>query len=501
MTTRPDVSPLRSATRIVATLGPASARERIVRQMIQAGVDLFRFNMSHGDHESHAAMIAQVRSAAAALGSPVGILIDLQGPKIRTRANASDEHPVLRRGSIVRLAFGSGQSTSDRVVVDFPTLGRDLEVGDDVLFDDGKITAHVHAVDDDGVDVKIERGGPLKPRAGVNVPGRVLSVEIPTRKDRRDASFALEQGADFIALSFVQTAGDIARLRRVVDRRLPATKHASDPDVKRRVPPRPLIIAKLEKPRALDDLDAILEATDGVMVARGDLGVELSLEKVPLWQKTILRRARQRGRLTITATQMLESMVHSAFPTRAEVSDVSNAIFDGTDAVMLSGETATGSYPVEAVRTLSRVAQETEDEIRRTGHFRPRPAQAADALHGNPKEAIVHAAVDLAERANAKWIVVFTLRGGTVRLIARHRPDMGIIAFTPFEHVRRRLALSWNTRTIPLSVTDDTYRMMNDGVSELRRARLVRSGDSIVIVAGDAPQVEASNLLRLVKIG
>jgi pyruvate kinase len=485
------VSPLLSATRIVATIGPASSSEAVLRRMMKAGVDVFRFNMSHGDHASHDEAMRRVRRVAASLDRPVGVLVDLQGPKIRTRKNASGGMISLRRGQEVTLSAGSGTSEPGHIRVDFAGLFESIAGGDEILLDDGRLSLEITDVAPSSARAVVTRGGSLKERAGVNVPGRRLRVTIPTAKDRRDARFAIEHGADFIALSFVQSADDVTRLRRLIARHQPAGR-GTGPE-----PFGPWIVSKLEKPAALENLDPILDATDGVMVARGDLGVELSLSKVPIWQKEILRRAREHGRFTVTATQMLESMVERAVPTRAEVSDVANAIFDGTDAVMLSAETATGRYPVEAVRALTEIASEVETDVRsgRTGGS----VEAMTPPVDKPVEAVVQAAVELAERADARWIVIFTLHGRTCQLLARHRPQVGILALTPHEEIRRRLSLAWNVRTLEVPLAKSSDELMRRGIEAIRRARLVKAGDRVVIVAGDPGMDAATNLLRLVQ--
>jgi len=487
---RPQPSPLLSGTRIVATLGPSSSSEAVLGRMMQAGVDVFRFNMSHGDHDSHREMMAAVRHVAERLRRPIGILVDLQGPKIRTRHNVSEEWIPLKRGE--ELSFSAGKSPSEpgHVRVDFPGLFESVDEGDRLLLDDGRLAVEVLEVSGHTARVMVVRPGDLKPRAGVNVPGRRLRVTIPTPQDRRDVLFAIQQKADFIALSFVQRADDVKSLRRLIARNWTPAKGPQEPHRE------PLIIAKLEKPAALENLDEILEATDGVMVARGDLGVELSLAKVPIWQKEILRRAREVGRFTVTATQMLESMVERSTPTRAEVSDVANATFDGTDAVMLSAETAAGDYPVESVRALTVIASEVESDVRagRTGGR----VESATAPSEKPVEAVVLSAVELAERAGARWIIIFTLHGRTTQLLARHRPNVGILALTPYEAIRRRLCLAWNVRTLSVPLARTMDEMMRKGLDAVRAARLVKKGDRVVIIAGDPGMKEATNMLRLV---
>lgn len=478
------IIPSARATRIVATVGPSTSSVTLLRRMIQAGVDVFRFNMSHGTHASHAAAMARVRSAARSLDRVVGILVDLQGPKVRIVPSADGALLPLKRGTVLRLANQGGASRVDRIVVDYRGFVADLRVGDSVLLDDGRMLLRVLERARGELLTKVVRGGLLKSRAGVNVPARALRVPVPTAKDRRDARFAVREGADFVALSFVRSAEDLRALRQLL-RTAPGRPRLSE---------LPLVVAKLEKPSALVHLDEILDESDVVMVARGDLGVELSLEKVPYWQKEILARARNRGVLTITATQMLESMVEHATPTRAEVSDVANAIYDGTDAVMLSGETANGAYPLEAVRMLARIAREAERSSvtnRLDARRSERPEAAA---------AMAEAACDLARRIEARALVVFTRSGATVRWLVRGRPTAPVLALTPRESTRRRLTLAWNTRSLLTPRARSTDQMMRDGLGLLRRSGLVRRGDLVVVLAGALHLPEATHLLRLVRM-
>ncbi|MBD3335479.1 MAG: pyruvate kinase [Candidatus Eisenbacteria bacterium] len=483
------------ATRIVATVGPATMKPAVLRAMVKAGTDVFRFNMSHGSHAEHGEAIHAVRAAAARAGRPVGILVDLQGPKVRTGLNESGGRLYLRQGATLELSYaGSGRhaerSRAGRIVVGSRKLLRELKRGDQVLLDDGRMTLEVVDRPGDSLTARVARGGWLKERAGVNVPGPLEGFRAPTTKDRRDAEFAVRQGADFVALSFVQTAGDIRRVRRLLDRHV--RRLGGDP---------PLLIAKLEKPAALNHLDEILDVAGGVMVARGDLGVELSLEKVPLWQKEILHRARARGIATITATEMLHSMVESASPTRAEVSDIANAILDGTDSLLVSAETAIGKHPVETIRILDRVAAEVDRA------WQARDAEEVDREYSlatfaaDPVRAVARAAVDLAVGAGARWIIVFTLSGRTVRYVTQHRPPMPVMALTPHEATRRRLTLSWNTHSLILKRSRNVDEMMRRGLELLRRRKLVRKGDMLVLAAGTADLPAATNLLRLVKVG
>ena len=478
------------ATRIVATLGPATNGEAVLLRLVRAGVDVFRFNMSHGTHEGHTVLMARARAAAARVGKPVGILVDLQGPRARTAGNEGGVPVPMRRGSEVRLVFTGGRpaptmrSAPGRLILALPDLSRELRAGDPVLFDDGRLAVTILGREGRALRAKVTRGGQLKEHAGVNLPGRVRALMVPTPKDRADAAFAVRQGADFVAVSFVQSAEDVVRVRGLLG------------------PRPPLIIAKLEKPAALADLDRILGVTDGVMVARGDLGVELSLEQVPLWQKEILRRARARGVFTITATEMLQSMVSSPVPTRAEVSDAANAILDGTDAVMLSAETAVGRYPVEAVNMLVRVAGQADRPwLSRTATEIGADAAREDVGTDDPLDAITRTAVELAVRIGARRIGAFTLTGRTVRLLSRCRPPVPVLALTPSEETRRRLTLHWNTRSLLLPKARSVDEMMRRGIEVMQDHGEVRRGDMLVLTAGSAGMPAATNILRIVRVG
>jgi pyruvate kinase len=495
------------ATRIMATIGPSCNDEAVMLKMLQGGADAFRFNMSHGTHKEHAAAMAHLRKVAERFGRPVAIMVDLQGPRLRTGPNEGGVAIPLRRGAMVSLRFGGrgsagAPSRPDSVLLPVRELATSLKVGDRILLEDGTLALKVEKRLATGIRARVERGGLLREHAGVNLPGRELPIRVPTPKDVEDIAFALKQGVDSIALSFVQSAEDLRAMKRL----LPAATRM------RGERKQPLLIAKLEKPTALDHLDEIIEEADGVLVARGDMGVELSLEKVPFWQKEILRRARARGRVTITATQMLESMVHNPTPTRAEVSDVANAILDGTDALLLTAETAMGKYPVESVRMLSTIALET-DRMWMTditgGHGTCEGCEGGEcACHSgaglsescNPVDAIAHAAAELAEEVAAKRILVFTWSGRTVRMLARHRPGVPILALTPFEATRRQLALAWNTETRILPPVGSVEEMMNQGLQLLLRERLAKKGDYVVILAGSGRLREATNMMRMVKL-
>jgi pyruvate kinase len=432
----------------------------------------------------------------------VAILVDLQGPKVRTARNPDGQPIALARGARVRLTAAGRESSRERIAIDYPGFARDVAPGSRVLLDDGKIVLRVEERDGSELVARVLRGGPLKEHAGVNVPDGTLRLRAPTPKDVRDAAFAIANGADFLALSFVQTAGDLHRLRRLVDR------HGGGP----------AIVAKLEKPAALACLDDILAAADAVMVARGDLGVELPAAQVPIWQKRILARARAHGVPSITATQMLESMIERPVPTRAEVSDVANAILDGSGALMLSAETTIGRYPVEAMRTLRAIAREVDFGAGARQFAAPLPdhgapaqnprGQTRDHAQRHPQEhtqertmdALARAATELAGEIRARRIVVFTVTGRTATILARHRPAATILALTPSEAVRRRLCLGWNTRTLFLPKARSVDELMRRALDEIRRARLARRGETLVLLGGATNVREGTHLLRLVRL-
>ncbi len=450
--------------KIVCTLGPASSSKSVLRNLIRAGMDVARLNFSHGEPGEHARTLERVRALAAEAGRTVAILQDLQGPKIRIGRLEGDS-VRLKRGDTFTLTTRAGVAGPDTVTVSYREFPGDVEKGDPVLLDDGNIQLQVERVRGKDVRCRVEVGGELRSRKGINLPGRKVGLPSLTAKDRRDLRWGIESGVDYLALSFVREAADVRALRRILIR------HRAD------VP----IIAKLEKPQAVENLVEILDAADGIMVARGDLGVELPPERVPVLQKRMIRAARIAGKPVITATQMLESMVEHRRPTRAEASDVANAIFDGTDAVMLSAETAIGKYPVEAVRMMARVIEAAEG----SPAFRPGPVPVS---HPEGPPQVPDAVADAASRAShdlqARVIAVFTQSGGTARVVSKYRPMTPIYAFTPVEAVRRRLALVWgvNPRDVPELPTTDA--MVDEVAGRLLKERVVRRGDRIVVTAG-----------------
>jgi pyruvate kinase len=448
-------------SKIVCTIGPATRSPQMIDRLFAAGMDVARLNFSHGTQEEHARNVKLIRAASGHHEKPVAILADLQGPKIRTGALAGGGPVELRAGQrfIITTARVLGDST--RVSTTFMALPREVHRGDRILLSDGLIELRVGQVRDRQVICEVVNGGALGEHKGINLPGLKLRVPALTPKDRADLAFGLKHGANYIAVSFVRRPEDVLLAKQLIRR---AGKDTP-------------VIAKLEKPQAIENLDAILRAADAVMVARGDLGVEMSPECVPVVQKTIIARARELRRPVITATQMLESMTENPRPTRAEASDVANAIFDGSDAVMLSAETATGKYPIEAVSMMARIIEEAEASVREF----PRPAQQEQLkVPGTVAELVCHASREL----HMKLIAVFTHSGFTARLVSRYRPLVPIVAFSPEQETRRRLGLIWGV--YPRNIRDVRKIDGLAAVAEKRllEERLVRKGDIIGIVAG-----------------
>lgn len=467
-------------TKIVATLGPASESPAVIHRLLNAGVDVVRFNFSHGTHEQHGARIQAVRRQAAESGRTVGILLDLQGPKIRL-GKFEGGKCELETGAHFTISTEPVLGNKERASTGYKQFAEDVKAGDRVLLADGAV--ELHAVKSDGVCVRfnIVSGGVVGDHKGINLPGVQVSSPSLTEKDLADLQFGLQQGIDLVALSFVRTADDVRQLRA----QLPGTKPA--------IP----IIAKIEKPQAWENIDSILEEANGVMVARGDLGVEMALEKVPFIQKTIIRRARRHGRFVITATQMLESMVDNPTPTRAEVSDVANAIYDGTDAVMLSAETSVGQYPVEAVRFMSRIASEAERSLRARGFEDVQPVARPSFA-----EIVANAAYHAAHDASVTAIVVFTASGGSARIISRFRPPDPIFAVTPSDAVARQLSVQYGVVPVLAPEVASTDEMLSQCDRMLVERGFLTPGDSVVFVAGQpVARPGTTNLMKLHRVG
>ncbi|HEY2542868.1 MAG TPA: pyruvate kinase [Gaiellaceae bacterium] len=460
-------------TKIVATLGPASATTDRLREMILAGVDAVRLNLSHGKHEEHAERAWLVREIAADIGRPIALIADLQGPKLRIGDLA--EPIVLTKGESIVICAEDAASNGDLPVAP-AVISEVLQPGHDVLIDDGHVRLRVNEVSGGRAHCAVLVGGPVSSHKGVNLPGVPIPIPSITRKDAADLEFALQTNVDFIALSFVRSASDVRDLRALIEQ---AGSHAH-------------VIAKIEKAEAVDVLDDVLAETDAVMVARGDLGVEIGAALVPLLQKRIIAAALERGKPVITATQMLESMIHSPEPTRAEASDVANAILDGTSAVMLSGETAVGEYPVEAVAYMDRIARAVEPSM----DYRHELPEAAD----NPTigAAMSNAACDLAEALRAAAILVPTFTGRTANAVARLRPRRPIVALTHMDWAMRQLALEWGVTPLLIAESPDVEDLWRSSIDAARSAGLVETGDRVVITAGTAVNIPGStNVIKV----
>jgi pyruvate kinase len=450
--------------KILATLGPASDGEAVIRALIAAGANAFRLNFSHGSREDHERRVEIVRRVSAELGRPVAIVQDLPGPKLRT-GHFPGGPVTLKAGDEVVLTGREVEGTATLIHVSYPYLGADIPIGSRILMDDGRIEVRAVAAEGEDLRCQVVNGGILSDRKGVNFPDVPLRLPAVTDDDRVNLAFGLGLEVDYVALSFVRRAADVREARELI-----AARGCSTP-----------LIAKIEKPQALDDLDDILEASDGVMVARGDLGVEMPPERVPILQKQIIEQANACGKLVIVATQMLESMMHEPRPTRAEASDVANAVIDGTDVVMLSGETAVGEYPVETVAMMGRIVEEAERSGRHGDLGVHTALQGAAPTYAH---AISHAAREIAHDMELKAIVAFSQSGFTARLIAKDRPGVPILAVTPMEAVYRQMALLWGVTPVQCPFAKDTDGMIHLVERELVVQGHLAAGDLVVIMGG-----------------
>jgi pyruvate kinase len=462
--------------KIICTIGPACNTEAVMRDLLRLGMDIARLNFSHGTHEDHAQNILRLRRAAEREGRTVCILQDLQGPKIRTGPLERHESVLLKTGSVVTITPQDIPGAATRISTTFPDLARELTAGARILLSDGLIELRVRGARGKDVLCDVINGGMLGEHKGINLPGIALTIPALTEKDRKDLEFGLNHGVDAVALSFVRTPADVSMVKQII------AAHQSD------VP----VIAKLEKPQAIDHLEEILEVADGVMVARGDLGVEMAPEKVPVIQKHIIRRASAWRKPVITATQMLESMIHHPEPTRAEASDVANAILDGTSAVMLSGETAMGEYPVQAVQTMDRISRAVEPSL---GYRHQIPEATEDPTIGN---AMSNAACDLAEALGAAAILVPTFTGRTASAVARLRPRRPIVALTHKQWSVHQMAIEWGVTPIWIPECKDVEDLWNRSMEAAAEAGLIETGDTVVITAGTAVNIPGStNVIKV----
>lgn len=469
-------------TKIVATLGPVSSSEDTLRAMVRAGMDVARLNFSHGTHESHASLMAAVRKVAREEGHVVALLQDLQGPRVRVSEMAGGQ-AQLATGSRVLLTTTEVVGTPERITVRGAPLPRDVLPGDRILLDDGAIELEVLSTSNTEVECTVKIGGILKSHKGVVVPERTLSIPTITEKDRADVAFGVEQGVDYVAMSFVRSAEDIHRLRGLLS-------ELGGGEIP--------IVAKIEKHEAISSFDEILLAADAVMVARGDLGIEVAAEEVPFLQKMIISSCNAAGKPVVTATQMLDSMIRNPRPTRAEVNDVANAILDGSDATMLSGETAAGAYPVEAVATMARIAERTDAAL----PYDTLMQKTAMARMRNVTDAVGQATCEMAYELGAKAIITSTESGYTARMIARHRPPTQIIAPTPSETTFRQLALVWGVQPYLVRRYQTTDEMIRQVVDLAEREGRVAKGDLVIITAGlPLPVRGHTNFLKLHIVG
>lgn len=472
------------STKIVCTIGPACNTEEKLTQLMEAGMNVARLNFSHGTHEDHAANIGRIRRVANRLNRPIALLQDLQGPKIRT-GWLKDHKPVeLIDGAELIITTEEMEGDVRMVSTTYEGLPGDVKAGDRILLDDGLLELRVERVTNTEVHTRVIHGGPLKEHKGINLPGVMVNTPSMTDKDREDLKFGIEQNVDYVALSFVRRAEDVALIKRAIV------------EIDPRASKLP-IIAKLEKPAALDNLESIVDMADGVMVARGDLGVELSPQQVPTAQKRIIEAANRHRKIVITATQMLESMIKAPIPTRAEVSDVANAIFDGTDAVMLSGETASGSYPMEAVKMMASIAEEAEANAEKYTHWRvPNEVTNEDSI------ALSRAARELAHDRDVRAIAVFTLTGRNARLLSKARPSVPILAFTPDAKTNARMSLLWGVTPYLIPQADSVETMIAHVEAALLLNSPVRPGQQVILIGGLPPnKLVPANFILLHTVG
>ena len=463
--------------KIVCTLGPATDSDEAILALTEAGMDVARFNLSHGTHHDHESTYAAVRKASETTGRAVAVMVDLQGPKIRL--GVFGEGPVeLATGATFTITTRPVMGDAAVCSTTYAGLPGDVKVGDRILIDDGKVA--LRAVEVTGTDVVTEvvEGGPVSDHKGINLPGVAVSVPAMTEKDIADLRWGLVTGCDIVALSFVRHADDVLQVREIMS------------EMGKRLP----VLAKIEKPQAVENLDGIIEAFDGIMVARGDLGVELPLEDVPMVQKQAIAKARQAGKPVIVATQMLDSMITNSRPTRAEVSDVANAVLDGADAVMLSGETSVGAHPSLVVRTMARIIVRAESDAH--------PPALDEGGSISTARAVTRAATHVARQVHAKYLCSFTETGLSARLLARHRPEMPILVFTPNEKTRSQLALVWGVETYLVDHVNHTDHMVRQVEDELLARERAEIGDTVVVVAGVPPGVPGTtNGLRVHMMG
>ena len=451
-------------TKIVCTLGPATDNEEVLRQMMLEGMNVARCNFSHATYDEHKKRMDMIKKLRKEVGQPVAILLDTKGPEVRVK-NFKDGRVTLEEGQLFTLTADEVEGTKDKVSVTYNRLYEDLEVGMRVLIDDGLIEMTVEQVDRTNIVCRVINGGVVSNHKGVNVPDVDLSMPYISDKDREDILFGISQDVDFIAASFVQKKEDILQLRRLLEKN-------GGSDIK--------IIAKIENAQGVTNIDDIIEVSDGIMVARGDMGVEIPYEEVPVIQKKIIKKVYRTGKQVITATQMLESMIKNPRPTRAETTDVANAVYDGTSAIMLSGETAAGAYPVEAVKTMVRISERTEQDV----DYRKRFYQSARETDTDITNAICHASCTTALDLNAKAIVTVTKSGTSARMLSKYRPESDIISCATTEKVCRQLSLTWGVTPIVIKEEKEVFHLFDKAIQAAVKMKLLGAGDLTVITSG-----------------
>lgn len=468
-------------TKIICTLGPASDSVDMMEALIKNGMNVARFNFSHGSHEEHKVRLDRLKEVRQRLDIPVGALLDTKGPEIRLKSFAEGKE-ILEAGQTFTLTTREVVGTKEICGISYRNLPQDVHVGTTIMLDDGLIRMTVVDLTETDIVCRVENGGPIKDKKGVNVPGIHLSMPYMSRQDREDILFGIQEGFDFVAASFCRSAQDVLEIRRLLDENQSHMR----------------IIAKLENQEGVDNVDEILAVADGIMIARGDMGVEIDFTEIPVIQKDLISRALSVGKHVITATQMLDSMSSNPRPTRAEITDVANAVYDGTSAVMLSGETAAGKYPVETLRAMAAIAERTEKDINYFGRMKEMTASIRLGIGG----ATAHAACTTAVDTNASAIITVTTSGATPRLISRFRPDTPIIACVMNEDVRRQLALTWGVTPLVMGYVGSTDEMIDGSVQAAKLAGLIQDGDLVVVTAGvPAGIAGTTNMMKVHLVG
>ena len=466
-------------TKIVCTLGPASESKEVLRELIKSGLNVCRMNFSHGSHEEHKGRMDLVKKVREELGQPTAILLDTKGPEIRTGQFDSPE-VLLEEGQTFTITMKDVMGNKEMCTVSYKGLADDVKPGNTILIDDGLVGLTVKEVNGDDIVCEVQNSGIVKNHKGVNVPGVKVNLPAITEKDRKDIEFGIEQGIDFIAASFVRKVSDVLAIREILEAN--NAEHIK-------------IISKIENQEGVDNLDEIIAISDGIMVARGDLGVEIPTEEIPVVQKLMIKKCNEAGKPVITATQMLDSMIRNPRPTRAEVTDVANAIYDGTDAIMLSGETAAGKYPVEAVKTMAQIAKRTEETIDYNKALRNKMSLAS-----NVTDAISYATCTTAMDLKAKAILSSTSSGHTARMVSKFRPDCPIVATTSNDRVMRQLSLTWGVLPIKREKSTTTDQIISNSIEATKAADYVNSEDLVVVTAGVASGISGTTNLIKVEI-